>query len=115
MNVYEAAAAFRQALLARERHAAGEMVRHYAAVYQRLQAAFAALLDRAEAAKAAGEYSPSWAHRQDRLEAVQRQVLAESHPFAALADAAITEQQRAAVYTAQDHAEALYKPSTRHC
>lgn len=98
----EALARHRQALLRQERAAASAMVRAYGESWQRLQEELHRLNGDIVAARAAGEtVNLSWLTRQERLEALRRQVERELRQFAEYADGAVLAQQRAAVEVAQ--------------
>jgi SPP1 gp7 family putative phage head morphogenesis protein len=106
-DVYATALQFRAHLLRRERAAASEMVRYYGAAYQRVQGQIAALL--ASAARARGEFSPSWAYREGRLEALRAQILDEMRVFVAYAEGSVTGQMSRATQDGQSHALALIR------
>ena len=106
-DVYELAQSFRAEILANERTAATAMVRAYAQVYVRIQADAAAVLDAIDHAEKVGDVPGGLASKKRRLEALRTQVLDQIHGFARYADAAISQQQRDAVYLGGEHARQL--------
>jgi SPP1 gp7 family putative phage head morphogenesis protein len=107
-DLYEIADRFRADLLRAERRAATELVRAYGAAWQRIQAriddlgqAMAAAITRGE------EITPAWLFQFDRLVTLQREVEREIATFARFAEAAILQEQAAAVTAAQEHAGEL--------
>lgn len=101
-SLYEVARAQRSALLAGDQAAAAEIVAAFADVWQAIQINLAQLLDRMNRAIDAGEeISMAWLLRQERLDALDHQVLEQLRQFAGEAQLQITQQQAAAVRTAQ--------------
>lgn len=99
---------FRDALLRRERLAAADLAMRYGAAYGRIAEVLDALLDRIAAAQAAGEeVGTAWLLRQQRYQALLRQIEVELAAFGVAATELITEEQRAAVVRALGHAEQL--------
>lgn len=102
MNALRAAVErHREALLRRERAAAGRMVRAYGAAWSRISRDLTGLTERIEEARASGEeVSVSWLYQVDRLEALRAAVEREIGEFAFAAEAVVTAEQRAAVEAA---------------
>jgi len=96
--IIEAANLFRARLLARERRAAGAMVRYYGTAWQRLQSDITALSAEVQAVRAAGnEPSREDIINLERMRVVQMQVEQELHGFAQYADEAIVGQMRESI------------------
>lgn len=106
--LYAAVARQRAALLRGERQAAGEMVRVYGGIWQRVQDGLGGLWELKRQAEAAGvEVDANWLLSQGRLLELQRQVEAELRLFAEFADPLISRQQGAAVDAALSDAREL--------
>ncbi|HRE29044.1 MAG TPA: hypothetical protein PK954_20540, partial [Anaerolineales bacterium] len=105
-DIYDLADQFRDRLLRREREAAAQMVRRYAAVYRRIQDEVSKILDEIDALAEAGE-DPSVAQllQLQRLQALQVQVRREVGEFAAWAGEQIQVGQAWAVDQAAADAE----------
>ena len=109
-DIYDLADQFRDRLLRREREAAAQMVRRYAAVYRRIQDEVSKILDEIDALAEAGE-DPSVAQllQLQRLQALQVQVRREVGEFAAWAGEQIQVGQAWAVDQAAADAERLMR------
>lgn len=126
----EAALRFRSQLLRQERQAASEMVRAYAAAWQRTRARLAELQEQIDAARASGlipgpftprqpggpvieqtpgTFSLSWLYERDRLTSLLSQIEAELRRFAAMADELTTAGQLQAVRAAQENTGELVR------
>lgn len=97
---------FRRQLLQKERAAASVMVREYGGIWRRIQGEIRRLVAQY---KALEEADPAWLYQFERLQTLQRQVLAEMRLYQAMVEASITGQQMDAVLTAQEHAELLMR------
>ncbi len=101
-EIYAAAERFKQQLLSRERAAAMEMVRAYAAAWQRIKAGLDDLTERMDEAVARGEtVSPWWLFQHERLQSLERQVEAEITRIARDAEIVIRAEQMRAVSLAE--------------
>jgi SPP1 gp7 family putative phage head morphogenesis protein len=126
----EAALRYRGQLLRQERAAASEMVRAYAAAWQRTQARLAELQEQIDAARrdglipgsftprqpggpvieqAPGTFSLSWLYERDRLTTLLRQIEAELRQFGALAGELTEAGQLQAVQAAQENTGELVR------
>jgi len=106
--VIELAQRFRAQLLARERRAAGAIVRFYGVTWQRLQPQIQALSAEAAAMTLAGqEIGPGAIWRLERMKAIQAQAAAEAVRFAEFADVTVTAGQREALVAGQRNAHDL--------
>lgn len=133
-DLERAALRFRADLLRQERQAASEMVRAYAAAWQRVRAQVDALQAQIDAARSVGlvadvfrarlpggpviprtpgTFSPSWIWEQDRLGSLRRQIEAELRQFAAQAGEIVEAGQLRAVEAAQAGSEALVGVAAR--
>lgn len=84
-NIYDVAAQFRAALVARDAAAAARIVEAYGQVYARLSRDIATLAARIAAAQAAGEpLGVSWAYQQARLINLRQTIAIEVRQFAAV-------------------------------
>ena len=96
--VYEAAAAFRQRLLARERLAANAMLRFYGESWARIHTDVVALTAEVDAMRLAGEtVTEGKIMRLERMQAIQQQVEAELAKFSEYADGEIAARVRDAI------------------
>jgi SPP1 gp7 family putative phage head morphogenesis protein len=103
-RIYRTALKQRAALLRGERQAAGELVRAYGGVWERIRGRIEALLAEREAALARGErVTAAWLWQYERMTTLERQVEQEMWGFARTAGVTIAEQQRAAVALAEEH------------
>jgi SPP1 gp7 family putative phage head morphogenesis protein len=101
-RLYDVARAQRALLLSNDRTAASEMVRVYGGIWTRIRRELEVLLQEKIDAEAAGEIvGQSWLYQYDRLERLQRQVLAEMRRFAQYCEGVITQQQQAAINAAR--------------
>lgn len=109
-DIYDLADQFRDRLLRREREAASQMVRRYAAVYRRIQDEVATILDELDADLEAGQ-APSVAQllQLQRLQQLQVQIRREVGEFAAWAEEQIQVGQAWAVDAAAADAERLMR------
>lgn len=107
-DIFNVAERYRRELLAREREAAGEMVRAYGLAWQRIKGQLDNLCQQIAEAKERGEnVTPSWLVQHDRLEALQRQVEQEIARFVQFVEGRIIDEQAEAVRAAQAHSESL--------
>lgn len=112
-RLYEVAEAQRAALLAGERQAAGELVRAYGGVWQRIQRALTYLLNEEALIMDAGsEIGLDWLLEYNRLALLLGQVEDELRIFAAFAEPLIVQQQAEAVEAALRHTEQLVRVAT---
>lgn len=107
-HLTDAVNALRRELLQQGSRAAAELFTAHKTAFDATQAQLERLLARiAEAQKAGEPLSQSWLFRQNRLEALQQQALAEMTAFARLAERRVTTEQQAAVGRSQDDAKQL--------
>ena len=113
-RIYQTALKHRAALLREERAAAGEMVRAYGGVWERIRAKLDVLLAERDAALARGEeVTAAWLWNYERLTTLERQVEQELYSFGQMAGTTITEQQRRAVAAAEAQSEEQIGAVTR--
>lgn len=100
-NVYDAAASYRQQLLARDQQAAIELTRAYQSVWLEIKKRLDVLTAQIRDAEAAGEaVTPGWLFQRDRLTALQQQVEDQLARFALQAAGIISQSQADAVHLA---------------
>jgi SPP1 gp7 family putative phage head morphogenesis protein len=104
----DAVNALRRELLMSGSRAAAELFAAHKMAFDATQAQLERLLAQiAEAQKAGETLSQAWLFRQNRLEALQQQALAEMTAFARLAERRVTSEQQTAVGRSQDDAKQL--------
>jgi len=107
-RIIEAADTFRAHLLARERRAAGAMVRYYGTAWRRLRGDITALSAEVDAMRLAGEeVTRGKIVRLERMRAIQVQVEQELGQFAQYADEAIVAQKRESILAGERESAAL--------
>ena len=107
-NPYQLAQKFRAALLRRDADALREITAAYDKVVASLQSSVSALGAQVKAARAAGQtVNAAWLFRERRLQTLLTQAEQQLAIFTAQATSRITNDQRAAVTLAQDHATEL--------
>jgi SPP1 gp7 family putative phage head morphogenesis protein len=93
-DIYDIAESYKARLVARERRAAGLLVRAYAAAYARIKARHDSIIKEMEAARLRGdEISSGWLYERDRLASLKREVAAEMSRFSQGAARVIAAEQ----------------------
>jgi SPP1 gp7 family putative phage head morphogenesis protein len=111
-DIYSIAEEYKARLAARERRAAGELLRAYALAFRRTRARIAEITDELEAMRSRGEVvSTSFLYERERLSRLSLEIEIEMRAFSKLAARRVTDEQRAAARLAQDEAHSLVRAS----
>lgn len=109
-EIYDKMESFKAALLKRERAASSRLVRAYGQSWQRLAKLLLQVTDKIGEAQARGiDISPAWLYQQERYARLMTELEREIRRFAATAERAVIQEQKAAIQAALRDSKALVK------